>query len=126
MEGLLGCRARWSAFNEPLGLPVSVECTVNSRIESFHDAVSLAGDASSFIGDLLGVEIRIDAKPSWEFVGSSFNLYSFRAYCPQSTHGVLRVVEYGGYALNISGALPGACAERSLPRERGFNLEDVR
>ncbi len=130
---VLGCRVSYSEFNEPLGIPFSLECTLEGGgIESFNDVVKVAVEASKALSELLGAgALRISSFSGWEYLGGRFNLYNFDLEYHGSQLGVLRVVESGGYPVNVTGALTGAArlyfsslsgAGPGFSEEQGYNL----
>jgi len=128
--GVLGCRVRFNRLMETV-LPYSFECTVEAAVESPGDTALLAGEAAGFLGSMLGSRLSVEGPRHWEFSGGRFNLYSFRLLAGSGVAGVLRVVEVGGAALNVSGAFyPGAEAivgglsevSGAGVAEEGFNL----
>ena len=97
-----GCRAR---LNENL-LPgyVSIECTVSGRIHGPGDVEELVLAASKIIGRELSASVEPLRPPSWEYIGRSYNLYSYSL--KSVPHGSLRVVELGGLPVNVSAVIP--------------------
>ena len=107
---VLGCRASWSRLNEPLGIPVSFECTVEGEAEVYGDLEALAGKAAQALSALLGGRLRLGILEGWEFLGGRFNLYTFSLNSGGSRAGLLRVVESGGYPLGVYGVLTSQAA----------------
>ncbi len=127
---VLGCKVRFNSLMEKV-LPYSFECTVEAAIASPGDMRRLAVEGAGFLGSMLSSDLAVEGPRHWEFSGDRFNLYSFRLLAREDHVGVIRVVETGGEAVNITGAfLPGveesieglsSIKEEGL-REEGFNL----
>ena len=132
MAEVLGCRVVYSSLNEPMGLPFSVECTLEGGgVSGFSDVVRLVGGAASTLSKVIGVEARIAGFSGWEYLGGRFNLYTFDLESHGRPLGVIRLVESGGYPVNITGALTGyarllserlASAGPGFEAGEGYNL----
>lgn len=106
---VLGCRVSYSRLNEELGIPFSFECTLEGGgVESYSDVVRVAREAAGELSTLLGGPLRVSRFSGWEYIGGRFNLYNFDLEHQGVNIGVLRVVEAGGYPLNVTGVLAGA------------------
>ncbi len=112
--GVLGCLGRYNPALEPAGIPYSFECTVEGRFRDPGDARRLALEAvRKYLSPLLG-NVEVGGFAGWEYIGSRFNLYSYRLHVKGVEAGVLRVVETGGAPLVVVAAIRSA-ALRVLP-----------
>ncbi|BAN89523.1 molybdopterin-dependent oxidoreductase [Aeropyrum camini] len=104
----MGCLVRKSSLSAMLGLPYPFECTTDmSNVEDYRDVEKAAREASIYLSGVLGVKTTIAGFRGWEYLGGRFNLFSFELEGSRRTLGILRVVESGGYIINITGALLG-------------------
>lgn len=94
--GILCCLGRYNPALERAGIPYSIECTVEGSIRSSSDARRLAQEAvEEYLSPMLG-SLELGSLSGWEYIGSRFNLYSYRLSARGVEVGVLRVVETGG------------------------------
>jgi DMSO/TMAO reductase YedYZ molybdopterin-dependent catalytic subunit len=110
---VLGCLVR---FNKNLmagtSIPFSFECVVEESIDTYGDVVRVAESAASYLSDLLGLHLELGNKVHWEFIGRRFNLYAYELLGGGTSIGELRVIENGGYVINISGVLVDGIVNR--------------
>lgn len=105
---VLGCLVRYnSTLMHDTPVPYSFECTVNvDDVEEYDDIRMVAEETTTFLADTLGAELVIGIDSvHWEYIGRRFNLYAYPLRAGDETVGELRVVESGGYVVNVSGAL---------------------
>ncbi|WP_243637317.1 sulfite oxidase-like oxidoreductase [Aeropyrum pernix] len=128
LEGsVLGCIVRKSSLSAILGLPYPFECTSDMKgIEGYKDIKEAAREASSFLSKMLGVQASVARFRGWEYLGDRFNLFSFELEGNGRTLGVIRVVESGGYVINITGALLGVASVEAPILEELSGGRDVR
>ena len=107
-----GCSVSRSRFSAKLGLPYPFECSSDfSDIASFREVVHAVREASEYMSSIIGVALRISGFRGWEYSGQRFNLYSFGLEDSEGRPlGVIRVVESGGYIVNLTGALFGSAS----------------
>lgn len=103
---LMGCRVSYTELNVELGIPYSIECSVEegSIGDSFSLIVEYANMAAGILSEMLGYEIRAGDPEGWEFIGRRFNLYKFPLLSSSGKVGILRVIEAGGHIISIAGA----------------------
>ena len=112
---LIGCRISYSELNVELGIPYSIECSVEegSIEDSFSLIMEYASTAASTLSEMLGFKIRSGNLEGWEFIGKRFNLYKFPLLSFSGKVGVLRIVEAGGHIISIAGVFYES-SERTL------------
>ncbi len=103
---LMGCRVSYTELNVELGIPYSIECSVEegSIGDSFSLIMEYANMAAGILSEMLGSEIHLGGPEGWEFIGRRFNLYKFPLLSSSGRVGILRVVEAGGHIVSIAGA----------------------
>ena len=112
--GVLGCLGRYNPALEWAGIPYSFECTVEGSFRDPGDARNLALEAVvEYLSPMLG-SVELGSLAGWEYIGSKFNLYSYRLKASEVEVGVLRVVETGGAPLVVTAAIRSA-ADGILP-----------
>jgi len=104
-SSILGCTAYYNRFLAEPGIPYVFECTGDSRISSPRDFASIALESASTLSELLGVKLDVYGLEHWEYIGRRFNLYAFSLRAGDMILGQVRVVETGGFLVNVSGVL---------------------
>ncbi len=122
MSGILGCTLYFNRVLADIGLPYVFECTGDSRIDSPGDFLALAMESTGMLSELLGLKFNVAGLEHWEYIGRRFNLYAFSISHEEAVLGQVRVVETGGFLVNVSGVLSDYASSLI---DRGL-LEDLR
>ncbi len=112
---VLGCLVRYnSTLMADTPVPYSFECTVDvDDAERYNDITMVAEKAATFLAATLGAELEIGIDSvHWEYIGRCFNLYAYPLRIGNESIGELRVVESGGYVVNVSGALEAGISSK--------------
>jgi len=112
---VLGCLVRYnSILMADTPVPHSFECTVDvDDVEEYNDITMVALSATTFLADTLGAELEISIDSvHWEYIGRRFNLYAYPLRIGDEAIGELRVVESGGYVVNVTGALEASISSK--------------
>lgn len=131
---LAGCLVRYNRYLLDVDMPYSFECTMDWRIESASDVAAALEEAVVALSGLLSSDMSLGAFRHWEYIGRRFNLYSFSLIHSGREVGIIRLVESGGYLVNVTGILRSGAEpwidslydvrEQGVVRD-GDNLEEV-